>query len=408
MTKARFIQIHTLTSYAASLLNRDDAGFSKRMPFGGAVRTRVSSQCLKRHWRVFDGEHSLRSIEAPMSVRSRVTFQRHIVEPLVEQGMPLEVVRSVTEALVAKTLGSEKKEEKAQQQQGKKKEKKEKKEKKSETGNSVAEPVATAQVTVLGEPELRYLKSIVEQCCTGAESVEDARAALDSRFKDEKELKKNIRALMAGSLEAGLGAALFGRMVTGDVLARIDAAVHVAHAMTVHGQFTESDYFSALDEILGEDGDQESGHINASELTSGLFYGYVVIDVPGLLRNLGDDFGLAGDVVERLVHMIATVSPGAKRGATAPYAYSHLVMVEAGRAQPRTFANAFLDPVATRGNVIENAYKSLASHISDLDAMYGTDAQVRTHAGLRTGELFGTPSKPLAEIAQWARGQVTA
>ena len=50
MNDARFLQIHTLTSYPASLLNRDDAGFAKRMPFGDATRTRISSQCLKRHW----------------------------------------------------------------------------------------------------------------------------------------------------------------------------------------------------------------------------------------------------------------------------------------------------------------------------------------------------------------------
>ena len=43
----RFLQIHTLHSYPAALLNRDDSGRAKRMPFGGAVRTRISSQCLK-------------------------------------------------------------------------------------------------------------------------------------------------------------------------------------------------------------------------------------------------------------------------------------------------------------------------------------------------------------------------
>ena len=51
MPDPRFLQIHTLHSYPAALLNRDDSGLAKRMPFGGAVRTRISSQCLKRHWR---------------------------------------------------------------------------------------------------------------------------------------------------------------------------------------------------------------------------------------------------------------------------------------------------------------------------------------------------------------------
>ena len=52
---ARFVQIHYLTAYPASLLNRDDAGMAKRLPYGGTSRVRVSSQCLKRHWRTAEG-----------------------------------------------------------------------------------------------------------------------------------------------------------------------------------------------------------------------------------------------------------------------------------------------------------------------------------------------------------------
>ena len=40
-----------LHSYAAALLNRDDSGLAKRLTYGGVSRTRISSQCLKRHWR---------------------------------------------------------------------------------------------------------------------------------------------------------------------------------------------------------------------------------------------------------------------------------------------------------------------------------------------------------------------
>ena len=36
MPTPRFLQIHTLHSYPAALLNRDDSGLAKRMPFGGA------------------------------------------------------------------------------------------------------------------------------------------------------------------------------------------------------------------------------------------------------------------------------------------------------------------------------------------------------------------------------------
>jgi len=395
---ARFVQIHTLTSYPASLLNRDDAGFAKRMPFGGAVRTRVSSQCLKRHWRVYDGDNGLGSIDAPESVRSRISFERYIVEPLVREGVGEQVARVAAQKIVGKVFGSEAKKEKAEKKGGKKNS--------EQDGAGALDPVSTAQVTVLGRPELDYLCELAREAVRDAGGDADkVEKAVDIRMKNDKELRKNIQALKPGSLEAGLGAALFGRMVTGDVLARTDAAIHVAHAMTVHGQMTESDYFSAIDDLVREDGEQGSGHINASELTSGVFYGYVVIDVNGLLENLGDDRRLAGDVVQKLVHMIATVSPGAKKGSTAPYAYSHLVLVESGRAQPRTLQNAFLEPVRTSGNIIENSYRAVAQHLSDLDEMYGKSEQ-RAHAGLRTGELF-EGRMDLVGLSEWAKARVT-
>lgn len=395
---ARFLQIHTLTSYPASLLNRDDAGFSKRMRFGGAVRTRISSQCLKRHWRVYEGENSLRTIDAPESVRSRVSFERFVVDPLKAEGVSEEVARAAARKIVGKVLGSEQKEKKAEKKTGKKKE---------EEAPQVEEQVATAQVTVLGRPELEYLCALAREAIRAAGGdAAKLDKAIDDRMKNEKELKKNIQALLPGSLEAGLGAALFGRMVTGDVLARTDAAIHVAHAMTVHEQMTESDYFSAIDDLIREDGEQGSGHINATELTSGLYYGYVVVDVNGLTENLGGNRAMAGDVVERLVHMIATVSPGAKKGSTAPYAYSHLVLAESGKSQPRTLQNAFLEPIRPAGNLIQSAYGALQEHLSDMDGMYGKNEQ-RAHAGLKSKERFEN-GMDLKGLADWAKARIVA
>src|ERR1700736_4744920 len=82
MSAARFVQIHTLASYPAVLLNRDDAGLAKRLPYGGKSRIRVSSQCLKRHWRVAEDEWALSKIGAPMALRSREVIERKIMKEL--------------------------------------------------------------------------------------------------------------------------------------------------------------------------------------------------------------------------------------------------------------------------------------------------------------------------------------
>jgi CRISPR system Cascade subunit CasC len=392
----KFVQVHTLTNYPASLLNRDDAGFAKRMPFGGAVRTRISSQCLKRHWRTYQGDHGLATIPAPESIRSRVAFERFVVQPLVLEGASEEAARAAAAKLVGKVFGSEAKQQKTETRKGSPR---------ARVDGERPEVIATPQVTVLGRPELDYLRTLAKAAIDSTDGTPaKIEKKLDELMRDEKALKENIRALNPGSLEAGLGAALFGRMVTGDILSRCDAAIHVAHAVTVHSQMTESDYFTAIDDLVREDGEQGSGHINASELTSGLFYGYLVVDVDGLLANVGGDSQLAGDVVDRLVHMVATVSPGAKKGSTAPYAYSHLVLVEAGKAQPRTLQNAFIEPVPTSGNLVANAYAALREHLSELDTMYAS-GEARAHAGLQSDGLF-EQRMPLGELAEWAKGQV--
>jgi CRISPR system Cascade subunit CasC len=400
---ARFLQLHFLTAYPASLLNRDDAGFAKRLPFGGATRTRVSSQCLKRHWRTFDGEGGFHEMPVPDTIRSRHTFEQLVVRPLLQEGVDTELARAVTEALMNEVLGQSAKAKKAADKKSARK------------GEAEDETLMTGQLTVLGRPEVEFLLAEARALCAETKSPEKAGEAARARFT--KERRENLRALRHG---AGLSAAMFGRMVTSDILARGDAAVHVAHALTVHEEAAESDYFSAVDD-LREDGEdtQGSGHIGSTELTSGLFYGYVVVDVPLLVSNLegcarkdwkGADRSVAAQLVERLVHLVATVSPGAKLGSTAPYSYAHLLLAETGSHQPRSLANAFLQPVSQRGDLVANTYAALGRHVADMDRMYGATTQRRLSAlgdvsSLRE-QLRVEAAMPLKEVAGWASSQV--
>src|SRR5438552_17408381 len=93
LSTQRFLQIHTLSSYPAALLNRDDSGLAKRLPFGGATRTRISSQCLKRHWRMAEDDWSIRSIGAPLGVRSREVVERRVAPKLAEAGVGTPEIR---------------------------------------------------------------------------------------------------------------------------------------------------------------------------------------------------------------------------------------------------------------------------------------------------------------------------
>ena len=206
---------------------------------------------------------------------------------------------------------------------------------------------------------------------------------------------------------AGLDSALFGRFMSGDPEARVNSAVHVAHALTVHEQNAETDYFSAMDELTtAEHGG--SGHLGASELTSGLFYSYVVVELPTLVENLvavkeprpePADWTLAGKLVNHLINLMATVSPGAKLGSTAPYDYAKLVLVEAGSRQPRTLANAFLEPVAQNGDLLGGSMRAMHDYMTGMDAMYGPH-ETRWQASIRPQPLMpGATALPLPQLA---------
>ncbi len=257
------------------------------------------------------------------------------------------------------------------------------------------------QTLLLGQAEVDFLIETARHLV--ADAAGDAKAAKAAAEAWAKAGKANLKAMSEGAaLPAGLTGALFGRMVTSDPRANIDAPVHVAHAFTVHAEEAESDYFIAADD-LARDEDTGADTIQETELTSGLFYGYVVVDLPGLLRNLGGDARLAGDVLHNLLYLIAEVSPGAKLGSTAPYSRASFLLVEAGDRQPRSLAEAFRKPCAANTAV---AVDRLSEHLAALDAAYAT-GEARRVMSLANADVPSAERGTLADLAAFARGLPT-
>ncbi len=412
MTLPRFIQIHTLHNYPGALLNRDDAGLAKRLPYGDAVRTRISSQCLKRHWRKADDQFSLASIGVPMAVRSR-QFGEEIEKRLSNEGVGDEIA-----AMVAGTLRETFKKDLEKVAKGPKKAKRSKKnaaaESLSEEEEQGDDSAASEQkqATLLGVAEYEYLTSICLDVAKQAKTAKDARSDLLNRLKAER---ANLREM---PLNCGLESALFGRMVTSDLLASRDAAVYVAHAFTVHEAQVENDYFTVVDDLLREAGEQGSAGIFDTELASGLYYGYVVVDVPQLVANLegerienwatlpAERRELAGRVVQHLLHLIATVSPGAKRGSTAPFGWAKFMLVEAGDWQPRSLAGAFHNALRLdQPSIREAAIRQIVDEMGKHDDAYGAPLE-RCYLAVDDVALPGGHRLPLAELASWAQGRI--
>ncbi|MEO0811109.1 MAG: type I-E CRISPR-associated protein Cas7/Cse4/CasC, partial [Pseudomonadota bacterium] len=202
---------------------------------------------------------------------------------------------------------------------------------------------------------------------------------------------------------------------TSDTAANIDAPIHVAHSFTVHEEETESDYFTAVDDLKRDDDDSGADTIQETELMSGLFYGYVVIDIPGLVSNLtgqdqnkwlspDTDRTMAAEVVHNLIYLIAEISPGAKLGSTAPYSRAEMVLVEAGDRQPRSLSAAFRDPVDPN---LHAALSATANHLASMDKLYET-GEARRSLHTLSDELPAAPRGSLREIAEWAKAAVLA
>ena len=414
MNLPRFIQIHTLHNYPGALLNRDDAGLAKRLPYGDAVRTRISSQCLKRHWRVAEDHFALANLGVPMAVRSR-QFVERINESLLEVGVqkPIaDIISSTFSEALKKDLS------KLMKPVAAAKKSKKKGAETEELAEDTQEQDATdsgsqKQAILLGVAEFDYLTKIAIEVGKQVTDADTARMTFLQRLKLEQE---NLKAL---PLNCGLESALFGRMVTSDVLASRDAAVYVAHSFTVHEAQVENDYFTVVDDLQREAGEQGSAGIFDTELASGLYYGYVVVDVPQLIANLEGEKAkdwatlpaekreLAGRVVQHLVHLIATVSPGAKRGSTAPFEWAKFLLVEVGDWQPRSLAGAFQNALPLQQPALrEAAVAQLADEVGKLDAAYGATLD-RRFLALDNVSVPNAQRLALNELADWVQGYIT-
>lgn len=343
------VQVHMLTAYPASLLNRDDVGLAKRIPFGGATRTRVSSQCLKKHWR----ESTLIAHEGDAAVRSARVYERLVAAPLMlQEGASEQEAVAIAKWLMAQTVDT--------------------KPVPKKTGIESAQSsqllvLSKAETTFLYETAVRVLKDLRER---GIDIKDEKVVAKESKLEDAKTLRQTLR-----ELPASIDTSLFGRMVTSDLFARVDAAVSVAHAFTTHAEASETDYFTAIDTLKTSQDDAGAGLIQDTELTSGVYYLFAVVDMNQLRDNLiGFEDSMAEGLALNLVKAMATVTPSAKRGSTAPFSYAEFVMTERGAAQPRSLANAFLDPIREEGGkVMPTSIQRLLDHRAKLESMYGND-----------------------------------
>ena len=322
----QFIQLHVLTSYPPSNLNRDDMGRPKTARMGNAERLRISSQSLKRHWRVSDVfEEALADHIGTRTKRLGVEDQKTLLEAGVKEKVAIDSAKKIAE------------------QFGK---------------LSSKRPPEIEQLVHISPAEKQAIDALVQQIIESGESPSGDELIL---------LKQDNMAV---------DIALFGRMLASKPKFNIEAACQVAHAISVQQVAIEDDYFTAVDDLNNNEEDAGAAHIGETNFAAAVFYQYVCINKDLLLDNLNGNTELAEKALSALIESITTVAPSGKQNSFGSRAFASYAMAEKGSMQPRSLSVAYLQPVNT-DNVLGAAIDSLQNHQQMFDSVYGNCADSR-------------------------------
>lgn len=311
------IEIHMIQNHSPSNLNRDDLGAPKTCYFGGVMRSRISSQCIKRSIRTSEQFKSLCG-----GIRTRQLAR-----------------------LIAEHNG----------------------------GSADATKRAAKVLEKCGIKAKNDERSDMLVYTTKEAIAEMAAAMKDAKVKAD-ELAERFGEIISSSVVAP-DLALGGRMLETGVLqdTTVDASLQVAHAISTHEARPEVDYYVAADDIPGRDAG--AGFVDEAMFASACFYKYLSIDWKTLVANLKGDEQLAAHTIGAFIRGAALTTPTGKQNGFAAHNPPDGILVEVKKegATPISYANAFASPVPSKGprDIVSQSIAQLAQYVADLDTGYG-------------------------------------
>ena len=144
-----------------------------------------------------------------------------------------------------------------------------------------------------------------------------------------------------------LDMALFGRMVTSNAFRDVEASMQVAHAISTNKLNMESDYFTAMDDLLSGDTMEESGSgmIGETDYNASCYYIYASLDTDILRENLKytpDSEALIRKAIPALIRTMALTNPSGKQNSFAGNILPSAILVECKEEKvPVSMVNAF-------------------------------------------------------------------
>jgi CRISPR system Cascade subunit CasC len=366
-----FLDVHALQTVPPSNLNRDDTGAPKTAVYGGVPRARVSSQAWKRAIRTyFRDEHLLEPSELGVRTKKVVELLAERITGLDPAVAGEEALRLADETVKATGLKTEVPKRKADQ----------------------AKDGAPAPA-----PETKYLVFLSARQLDGLARLALEGAADITAFLKDKATKDRARQIADSRHSVDI--ALFGRMVADAADINVDAAVQVAHALSVHRVENEADYYTAVDDENTEE-ETGAGMIGTVDFNSATLYRYAALGVHQLAANLGE--GLREDephtepvrrAVEAFVHSFVASLPTGKINTFGHHTHPDAVIVTLRTTRPASFVAAFEEPVRSDGSGhLRQACDRLAAYVPDLERAYGDKETTLTwvlRVGAGTQKLAG-------------------
>ncbi|NLB61415.1 MAG: type I-E CRISPR-associated protein Cas7/Cse4/CasC [Clostridiales bacterium] len=344
-------EIHMIKNYPPTNLNRDDSGSPKSCTFGGIRRGRISSQCIKRSWRKSNLYGELLGEQCGIRTRKLPNL---IADVLLSRGVNEEAVNAIKEKVAW-----------AATNEWKDPDKKKSESKKGKTKN------ITEQIIFYSPEEIIAIANLMHSKYENAGSTKKFEELKISVFAKELEPAK-IKPIT-------LDMALFGRMVTSNAFRDVEAAMQVAHAISTHAVNQESDYFTAVDDLVNAAGSDDSGAgmIGDVDFNSNCYYHYASIDINQLAENLKyspNKDELISALIPAIIKLMAFINPSGKQNSFAGNVLPSLMIVEVkGVNIPVSYVNAFAKPARSNysKDLIADSVEKLVCEIDKTDNSFG-------------------------------------
>jgi CRISPR system Cascade subunit CasC len=341
----RLIELHILQSYPVSCLNRDDVGSPKTATFGGATRSRISSQCLKRAIR-FRAREFNAGLFAGQRTRKAAS---DLAEKLAQMGWNQKEAQDIAlGTLHALTSG-----------------------KAVAPGEDGQPATDTATLLYLSPAQIESVATVLQQVKTSGTAREKYASLVVKAIK--------------GTMQDAADIAIFGRMAANEPTLTLEGAGLFAHAISTHRSENEIDFWTAVDDYKEMRGETGAANMGSAEFVSATYYRYAALNLD-LLKDKDHLAALPAvefrAVITAFLKATLLAQPGARQnGMNAHTEVGYALGLYRAKGQPLQLVNAFEQPVSGKDGILRPSVHKLLLHHQRLTQFMGIVPEVQTATG---------------------------